>query len=258
MRKIPQAVFNIAKRRERLVLRVYDDENPNKILFPSDEIKGVLTAGYGHTGNDVKIGMNVTCELALQWLSADIERAAFKLLEFIDNVIDELTDNQYGALVDFVFNVGAAKNWTIWKVLNARQFNLVPRELARFVNAKVKQQDGTFKTVKLAGLVARRNDEIELWSLDEPGSINKVLPSSVTRAIETPPTAASVKSAPMVAAAVAAVAAMPAAYSQASAAINPLAHILPHAAVAALSGLGAVAAGIAVLFGYLHKQAAKI
>jgi lysozyme len=68
-----------------------------------------------------------------------------------------LNQNQFDALVSFVFNVGASAfaTSTLLKVLNAGHHDQVPAQLLRWV-----RDNG--KIVK--GLVNRRNKEIELWS----------------------------------------------------------------------------------------------
>ncbi len=143
-----------------------------------DQIQGTLTAGTGHT-NGLTIGFAVTAEMDAAWLIADLGTAGGRLAVQIGSVVDELTDNQYGALLDFVFNLGANPAWTIWKRLKAKQFDAIPSEMQRFVNANGK---------KLQGLVNRRNAECALWAKDEPGTVADPVPSSVTRASPTPPT----------------------------------------------------------------------
>lgn len=182
MRAIPQAAIDLVRDQEETHLFVYDDAfYPPHECVPGQAITGTLTAGTGHTGTDVVIGMIVTAEMDAKWLEADLLTASGRLFQRIDGVIDDLTDNQYAALLDFVFNLGANPAWTIWKRLRAKQFDQVPLEMQKFVNSGGK---------KLNGLVARRNAEVALWSKDEPGTIDIKVPSSVTRATITPPTPA--------------------------------------------------------------------
>lgn len=264
MRPIPQCAVDFLKEAERLVLFAYDDAHfPPKEQPPGKPIDGTLTAGYGHTGADVYIGMPVSTAKAEYWVgNCDLKTASCKLAAAIgSDVIAALTENQYAALLSFVDNCGTGNpkkpEWNIWKVLRARHFDQVPLELARFVNGEVNG-----KPVKIKGLVKRRGDEIALWSKDEPGSVDLVLPSSVTRVIETQPTMADpvpvAKSKTFISGAVAAVAAMPVAYSQAAVALHS-ANLAPShpSIVASLSGVSAVAAGLSVLFAYLHKQNSK-
>jgi GH24 family phage-related lysozyme (muramidase) len=183
-RAIPQAAINLVKDQEETHLFVYDDAfYPPKECVPADQIIGTLTAGTGHTDH-LTVGMTVTQQMADDWLTQDLDNAGNRIQARIGSITDQLTDNQYSALLDFVFNVGANPSWTIWKRLSAKptQFDQVPLELQKFVNIRT---NGAI--VKSADLIRRRNAEIALWSIDEPGTTNVVLPSSVTRQIETTP-----------------------------------------------------------------------
>ena len=68
-----------------------------------------------------------------------------------------LNQNQFDALVSFVFNVGnnAFRDSTLVKVLNAGHFDQVPTQLRRWI-----RDNG--KIVK--GLINRREKEIALWN----------------------------------------------------------------------------------------------
>ena len=181
MRPVPQCALDFLREHEGCVLRVYDDARPAYVLKVGDDPVGTLTAGYGHTGSELHASLEVTQAKAEIWLAQDAGAAARKVGAIIGQVVDELTEHQWAALISFAFNVGADPKWTIWKRLKARQFDQVPLELMRFVNARGK---------KLQGLVNRRAAEVALWSTDEPGSVPVDLPSSVTRLETTPPTKA--------------------------------------------------------------------
>ena len=184
MRAVPDVGVALIKKMEIYVPRVYDDAHPAKILQPSDKVDGKLTAAWGHTSPHLVIGQTVKPEIGTAWLISDLGDAVGRLYAVIrPDVINDLTDNQWGALISFSFNVGAEKDWSIWKALNARQFDQIPMHLMQFVNVQI----GGVK-MKEAGLVARRAAEVALWSVDEPGSIYAPTSSSVTRAAVTPPT----------------------------------------------------------------------
>lgn len=140
------------------------------------------TIGYGST-HGVTAGMTITKEEAIYRLRIDLQLAIHALKAKIGAVYTELTNHQGAALYDFVFNVGTGDpkkpEWTIWRVLRARRFDQVPGELVKFVNAQGH---------KVMDLVRRRNAEIELWSTNEPGTVSDPMPSTVARAIPTPPT----------------------------------------------------------------------
>lgn len=254
MRAVPQAAIDFLKLHEACVLRVYDDANPARVLAPGDRPEGKLTSGYGHTGF-VYVGTEITKAKADSDLFGDISDASAKLASVVDRaVIDALTENQYSALLSFVFNIGAGAGWTIWKVLNAKHFDQVPLEMMRFVNA-----DGK----KLQGLVNRRAAEVALWATGEPGTVEANPPSSVTRAIDTQPTPAdpipASKSKTIISSVVSAVATVPVAVKQVSDAISPYAEH-SHFVANIVAGLGTVAAAAVVLtliFAWLHKRNAR-
>lgn len=261
-RPVPKAALDFLKEHEACVLRVYDDAHPNRKLGPASPVEGTLTAGYGHTGF-LTAGMAVTQDMADRWLAGDAEHAAELVAERIGAVVDELTAFQYAALICFVFNTGAGKDWTIWKRLRARQFDQVPAELARFVNTTRKDPaTGKKVTVKLAGLVKRRAAETVLWSTAEPGSSALPQPSSVTREADTPPTPVEPdahKSAQLIAGAAAAVAGAPVVLNQVTQAIQPYAEhsAVVQQAIGVLATVTAVMAVAALALTWLKARQAK-
>lgn len=266
MRAIPQKAIDLVVAQETPILWVYDDalgahhaDGTPRTVAPGDAIHGKLTAGTGHTGADVVIGMIVTQAQNDAWLQQDLEHAAQQLEGRITAaIVDMLTENQYAALLDFVFNVGADPRWTIWKRLVAKQFAQVPIELAKFVNAKV---NGVER--KIPDLVKRRNAEIELFSADEPGTRDVQIPSSVLRTSITPPTPSdpipASKSKALIAGAAGAIAGAPPMISQVSQAIQPYAdqsdyvkHIL-----GILATIAAVCAAVGLGYMWLQKRDAR-
>ena len=73
------------------------------------------------------------------------------------NVKVKLTQNQYNALVSFTFNVGvgAFRNSTLLKLLNAGEYHSVPTQMRRWILSAGRQ---------IQGLKNRREKEIELWN----------------------------------------------------------------------------------------------
>lgn len=65
---------------------------------------GVLTIGYGHTGSDVKPGMTITKEQAVELLKKDV--AKFEKVVEKYNSTYKWNQNQFDALVSFAFNIG--------------------------------------------------------------------------------------------------------------------------------------------------------
>jgi lysozyme len=64
---------------------------------------GVLTIGYGHTGPDVTVGLTITKDRAIELLHQDIQKAVDCVNKLVTVTISQ---NQFDALVDFVFNLG--------------------------------------------------------------------------------------------------------------------------------------------------------
>ena len=68
------------------------------------DVGGTLTIGIGHTGKDVKVGMVITNEKALELFKKDIA----KFEKHVDsyNKIYNFNQNQFNALVSFAYNIG--------------------------------------------------------------------------------------------------------------------------------------------------------
>jgi lysozyme len=242
MRPIPTEAVDLTARFEGLRLTAYQD------------IVGVLTIGYGSTGPHVTPGLKITKDRARELLKADLEVAATRLSGVVkQGVIDGLTDGQYAALLSFVFNLGANKSWTIWKVLNAGQLDAVPAQIRRFVNAGGK---------RVQGLVNRREAEAALFAADLHAA-DEVLPSSVTRSVPTPPTPEPVKplveSKTFMTAGATAVASAAAGVAQVTQTIQPFAAQSDKVAnmVATLAMIGAVLAVLTLVFAWLKHRGAQ-
>lgn len=115
---------------------------------------GVWTIGYGHV-RGVKKGDSISAEQAEQLLEADLMSAGADVSRLVKV---PLTDNQFSALVSFVFNVGPeqfAKS-TLLRKLNEGGYGLVPACLKSWIfdNGRVQP-----------GLVKRRAAEAALWSV---------------------------------------------------------------------------------------------
>jgi len=118
------------------------------------DTSGIWTIGYGHT-RGVKPGDSIGIERAEQLLEADLAEADGAVARLVRV---PLTDNQFSALVSFVFNAGegAFAKSTLLRKLNEGGYGLVPACLRSciFDNGRV-----------LPGLVKRRAAEVALWSL---------------------------------------------------------------------------------------------
>ena len=113
------------------------------------------TGGWGHTGPDVHPGMLVTRELAVDWLRADV-RGAEAIVK--RDVKVALTQEEYDALVDLVFNIGSSNldTSTLLRKLNAGDVEGAIGEFSRWNKAGGEV---------LAGLVKRREAERALFQL---------------------------------------------------------------------------------------------
>lgn len=111
------------------------------------------TIGYGHTGPDVEPGMTCNAAQAQAWLMGDIataENAVHRL------VTVRLTQDQFDALVDFTFNLGARNlaTSTLLKKLNAGDYAGADAEFGKWNMAAGKV---------LPGLTKRRAAEAGLF-----------------------------------------------------------------------------------------------
>jgi lysozyme len=118
---------------------------------------GVWTIGYGSTrifGRAVKQGDIVTIEQAVNQLKLDVASACLSVGRL---VTVPLTQNQFDALVDFVYNLGEDqfKRSTLLKKLDIKDYTGAANEFKRWVYDNGKIQPG---------LVSRRHREAELFS----------------------------------------------------------------------------------------------
>jgi lysozyme len=114
---------------------------------------GVLTIGYGHTGKDVTVGKVITEAEAEKLLRGDLSTAESE----VNKRLSKLNQNQYDALVSFVFNIGIGsfRMSTLLRIAqktpNDSQIRL---EFAKWVRGG---------GIVLPGLVTRRKEEAELY-----------------------------------------------------------------------------------------------
>lgn len=93
-----------------------------------------LTIGYGHYGSDVKAGQKITEGQALILLNRDMA-AAVKAVDAVAH--PSLTQAQFDAVVDLVFNAGAgviASNTGTGQALRAGDVKTLRAKLALFIN----------------------------------------------------------------------------------------------------------------------------
>lgn len=114
---------------------------------------GVWTIGYGHTGADVREGLTIPLSEAERLLTRDLRVAE----NYVNGLVKvKLTQNQFDALVSFVYNVGgdAFKESTMLRLLNAGDYEGAANQFPRWNkdNGKV-----------VNGLINRRREERELF-----------------------------------------------------------------------------------------------
>ena len=129
---------------------------------------GAPTIGVGHlmtrsermsgkiiiNGKGVVYRKGLTVQQCWDLLDQDLDSAEATVNSMVKVPLNQ---NQFDALVSFVFNVGnnAFRDSTLLKVLNAGHFDQVPTQLRRWI-----RDNG--KIVK--GLINRREKEISLWN----------------------------------------------------------------------------------------------
>lgn len=114
---------------------------------------GVWTIGYGHT-KGIQPGMVITEETANDMLVEELEEYE----NYINSMVEcPLSQNQFDALVSWVYNLGPAnlKASTLLKVLNAGDYAGVPAQIKRWNKAGGKV---------LEGLTRRRQAEADLFA----------------------------------------------------------------------------------------------
>lgn len=118
----------------------------------------VWTIGIGTTrylgGKRVKAGDTITAKQAYEYFRFDSKGAA---KDVDDLTVDTINQNQFDALVSFVYNLGRGsyQGSTLRKVINANPNDpKIRTELMKWVNSGGK---------KTAGLVTRRKREADLY-----------------------------------------------------------------------------------------------
>lgn len=153
LRQPPAFLVDFLMRAEALKLEAYQDS------------KGVWTIGVGHTGPEVVQGMVITREVAMIYLQQDLARAARRLASVVrPEKIAGLTENQYAAMLSFVFNLGVNGQWEIFADLNKGNLADVPKQMDRF-----DRYHDTKGVVQIStGLQARRRAEEHMFETPDP------------------------------------------------------------------------------------------
>jgi lysozyme len=136
--------LHLTEQFEGLRLKAYPDPATGKEPY---------TIGYGHTGPEVHLGMEITQEQAEKYLQQDVLIAS----NFVNNLkLPNLTQEEFDALVDFAFNCGCGNlnKSTLLVKLKAGDINGAALEFLKWDWAAGKH---------LAGLTKRRQAEMNLF-----------------------------------------------------------------------------------------------
>jgi len=111
------------------------------------------TIGYGHT-KGVKKGMKIEPEEAEEFLIEDLKEAEAVIAKYVKV---ELNENQYGALVSFIHNIGETQfvKGSVDDLINSGKLDLADDKMLMY-----KYNDGKI----MQGLINRRKDEAALWN----------------------------------------------------------------------------------------------
>lgn len=140
------------------IVRLYEGLRLRAYIDPV----GVLTIGYGHT-KGVKPGQVISLQEAESLLLSDATEALTQTLDLCPALATASAAKQ-AAIADFTFNLGAGRlrASTLRRRIEAGEYDLVPRELRRWVYGK---NPKTGEMQVLTGLVRRREAEVALWEL---------------------------------------------------------------------------------------------
>lgn len=141
MRSIPPKAMELIERFEGLSLKRYIDATGNP------------TIGFGHMIKPHENLFEITEDDAISLLHSDMQLAATSVLRLTSS---PLNDNQYAALIDFVYNLGAGiyQASTLRAMLNRGDYNNADKQFNRWVYGGAR---------KLPGLIIRRQVETQLF-----------------------------------------------------------------------------------------------
>ena len=115
---------------------------------------GVWTIGYGHTGPTIHGGITITQDQADQLLQSDVASSVACVNRAVTTAINQ---NQFDALVDFVFNLGcgALLSSTLLRDINAGNFATAAQQFLLWDHAR---------GIVIQGLLRRRQAESDLFT----------------------------------------------------------------------------------------------
>lgn len=121
---------------------------------------GVWTIGYGHT-KGVEKGMTISKESAEEMLVEELNEYENYIS---DNVTSPLSQNQFDAMVSWVYNLGPSNLLasTLLKVLNAGDYDGVPAQIKRWNKAGGQTLDGLIRRREAESLLFQNKEWYEV------------------------------------------------------------------------------------------------
>lgn len=132
--------------------RALIERNEGLRLEAYRDVRGIPTIGYGHT-RDVHMGDSITVNQAESFLADDLADAEHCVSR---NAPESITQNQFDALVSFVFNLGCARfaGSTLLLKLRAGDIEGAADEFRNWTRAGTQHPPG---------LIRRRDEERQLF-----------------------------------------------------------------------------------------------
>lgn len=151
MRPVPPAVLSL----------IHEFEQGPKGGFAAkayNDPAGIPTIGWGHriVPGDLLSGATITEAEADATAMQDLEHAANAICLILGDAVTKLSDNQYAALIDFTFNLGASRfgGSTLCKLIKEGDLTSAAGEFGKWVYVAGQVS---------AGLQRRRAAEKALW-----------------------------------------------------------------------------------------------
>lgn len=128
---------------------------------------GHLTIGYGHKVKPGEYFRAITTEQATDLMRKDVA----PIEGFINNYLPKVTQNQFDALVMFIYNIGATAflNSSVFSNLKDKKFEEATIPWAKWIHVTEKVKDPATgeivkKLIPVEGLIKRRAVEIHLFN----------------------------------------------------------------------------------------------
>ena len=157
-RNISDSGKTVVRQREGFKLKPYDDVAKN------------CTSGVGtlmHLGpcKEAELKMKFTSDAVVRSLDQHLAENARYVKHYVKE--QELNQNQFDALVSFVYNVGVGNALPVLSLANQGELSKVPDEMKKYHNVKVKDKNGHVTYQSCPGLINRRNSEATQFSSEQ-------------------------------------------------------------------------------------------